>query len=201
MQPRSLLETGGGFLIMPDVQKELGLSAATKKTINDKLIALQKSMMAGSKPGERPSREDIQKRLSVATETYRALGKLLTPAQQTRLKQITVQQLGVSGMLFPEVKSQLKLNADQERKLGVIIRDGTQQMMASLQKPANGNKPTDYNAMMKEYQAKQKEWQGRMMKLAQQQLTASQKTTWKNLTGKPFTIDYASFARSQMSKH
>ncbi|MCC7231231.1 MAG: hypothetical protein IT203_12635, partial [Fimbriimonadaceae bacterium] len=162
----SLLETGSGFLIFPSVQKELGMDPKVAKKISlDYQQGIQK-MVAGMSAGRDKDPKARQAESMKLMEDVRkiqvqALGKL-NAKQQERLKQIAVQQMCAGGLLHPEVKKSLNLTADQERKIGAIVRDGSMQMMSGAQPPKQGATPQDLQQRMQELNKKRAEWQVKM---------------------------------------
>jgi len=178
------------------VQKEIGLSPAMSKKIGDKITAATKAIMTN--PPKDPSQrqkvymERIKKMQAVQKETV----KMLTPAQQARLKQITIQQLGVTAMLMPEVKTALKLTPDQERKIGVIMRDGMQHLFAGMQ--GGSNSQADFQKRMQEFQKKQEKSKVEMIGNALKLMNSTQRTKWASMQGKPFKLDMVKAMRAAM---
>jgi len=199
----SLLETGSGFLIFPSVQKELGMDPKVAKKISlDYQQGIQK-MVAGMSAGRDKDPKARQAESMKLMEDVRkiqvqALGKL-NAKQQERLKQIAVQQMGAGGLLHPEVKKSLNLTADQERKIGAIVRDGSMQMMSGAQPPKQGATPQDLQQRMQELNKKRAEWQVKMNLLSIKELKPDQQAKWKALQGKPFKLDMMEAMRQMMN--
>lgn len=109
----------------------------------------------------------------------REVEKILKPEQFTRLKQIARQQGGPAAYLSPENARDLKLTADQKKKLGVIS-DELQKEVTQLFQGGGGRSP--------EAREKMEMLNKDASKKADEVLTDEQKSRWKELTGEPFQV-------------
>lgn len=158
---------GGGMLMIPELQKELKVTAAQKASI-DKIV---KEMQAV--PRDKMNREAAQKYMT-------RINNVLSATQKARLKQIELQMQGGSALLSPEVQKSLGITAAQKTKL-TSLRDASQKdMRAKMEAARKANKPMDPTAMQKLRKAQDAKY------LAV--LSASQKAKWNTMIGKPFAM-------------
>jgi len=194
---QSVLEAGSGYLMLPAVQKELGLSEAVSKKISAKYMDAMRGLM--SQQPQRGKTQDPKAQRAAFEAQFKKMKQaqldnlaLLTPAQKSRLKQITIQQIGAAGLLNPEIKKELNLTATQEQRINAIVRDGTMQAFASMRGPGGPGgqaKPEDMRKRMAEFAKKQEEWRGKMLVESMKSLKPDQQAKWKAMQGKPFKID------------
>ena len=110
---------GGGMLMMPELQKELKITAAQKASI-DKII---KEMRAQPRNGNTNNRESFQK--------YQTrIMNVLSANQKARLKQIELQMRGGGALLDPTVQKQLGITAAQKSKLTAVQAASAKEMRA-----------------------------------------------------------------------
>ena len=200
-QQPSILNAGAGFLYAPAVHKELGLSPAVVKKIQDKLTAASKSM---TNPPSRPNSQSSEARRVQFTKQLEAMQKvqneclsLLTPAQKARLRQITIQQMGANSMLHPEVKKDLALNATQEKKVMELVQANFREMFpARAPSPNASSKPEDRSKMLQEMMKKQEAAKVKLEAQATKVLTPAQQAKWRAMKGKPFKMDMMGMMRS-----
>jgi hypothetical protein len=107
--------------------------------------------------------------------------KILKPEQMTRLRQIARQQGGPSAYLSTENAKDLKLTDDQKKKLRDIADELQKDTMALFQGGGFGSPETREKMQMLNKEATEK---------AAGVLTDEQKSTWKTLTGEPFTVQF-----------
>ncbi|MBC8065787.1 MAG: hypothetical protein H7Y17_13225, partial [Chlorobia bacterium] len=191
----SILNAGAGYLAMPAVQKELGLSATVSKKIQDKITSSTRAMMGSMQPTQ--SSKDpkergvaIQKQVASMQKVQAECVAMLTPTQKARLKQITLQQMGPQAMYNPEVKKELGLNESQTKKIGQIMQASFQQMFGSPGvKP--GERPSREDAIkrMQEFAKKQEASRVKTNAETMKVLSPTQRSKWKAMQGKPFKID------------
>lgn len=192
-QTPGLAQTGSAYLMVPAVQKELKISPAVAakitKAYQDGMQMMMPPKGATKEAGDR--RQAFQQGYKALLNNQSKIVAMLNPAQKSRLRQITIQQLGARGMLHPEVKPGLKLTADQDRKINAIVRDGSQMMFKGFQGGTGKTSPSEMQARMKDFQAQQKEWRTKMLNLSLKVLTPAQRSQWQTLCGKPFTFDFS----------
>jgi Spy/CpxP family protein refolding chaperone len=158
---------GGGMLMIPELQKELKITAAQKASI-DKIM---KEMQAV--PRDKMNRETAEKFMT-------RMNNVLSATQKTRLKQIQLQMQGGSALLNPDVQKQLGITAAQKTKLGAVRDASQKEMRAKMEAARKANKPIDPTAMQKMRKAQDAKY------LAV--LSATQKAKWNSMIGKPFAM-------------
>ena len=172
------------FAFMPDVQKELGLTAAQKDKLGKIMQDQMNSMRPpkgdqGGKPPERPNPGDFAKRMQ---ETQNKVNAVLTAAQRARLDQIGLQVQGPAAMTNPDVAKKVGLTAKQQASIKAIV----EKSRPEFGRPQQGQQtsPQDFEKRMKEMQAK-REAANKAILAA---LTPAQKATWTKMLGKPFNL-------------
>lgn len=191
----NLLEAGAGYLMIPAVQKELGLSPGTAKQISNKYMSSMQGMTRPSAnrsnpPSQAQAQADFQERIKKMRKIQQDCIALLSPSQKARLKEITIQQLGATAFLNAEVKKAVGVTPPQEKKIGEIVKNGTMRMFSSLS--GKGNQPrssSDMQKRMAEFSKKQAEWQKKMLADSLKTLKPDQQAKWKAIQGKPFKLD------------
>jgi hypothetical protein len=158
---------GGGMLMMPELQKELKITAAQKASL-DKIM---KEMQAT--PRDKMNRETMQKFQTRITG-------VLSQWQKGRLKEIELQARGGSALLDPEVQKQLGITAAQKTKLTSIREASQKEMRTKFEAARKAEKPMDPTAMQNLRQAQDAKYMA--------VLSATQKAKWKTMTGKPFAM-------------
>jgi Spy/CpxP family protein refolding chaperone len=158
---------GGGMLMMPELQKELKITAAQKASL-DKIM---KEMQAT--PRDKMNRETMQKFQTRITG-------VLSQWQKGRLKEIELQARGGSALLDPEVQKQLGITAAQKTKLTSIREASQKEMRAKFEAARKAEKPMDPTAMQNLRQAQDAKYMA--------VLSATQKAKWKTMAGKPFAM-------------
>lgn len=197
-------EFGASFLMFPSVQKELGLSASVSKQITDNYQKSVKAMMASAGQQAKVDPKVVRSQMAARMADMRKMQtqnlSLLSPKQKSRLREITIQQMGAGALLHPELKKALGISPDEERKITAIVRDGQMQMMASYQSNSPGNKGSSMQMNFAEMQKKRDEWQAKMNAMAAKELTASQNARWRGMMGRPFKLDVLGAMRAMTPK-
>jgi hypothetical protein len=141
--------------------------------------------------GEKHRATRLQELLSnFNTEAMKAAGSVLNDGQKNRLRQLELQQLGLHGLLTPDVQKQLNLTQEQQRILREAIQEeqqDRQQMMHRVQ----GQAMTQ--AAQRMHQARQKANQN----MLGQMLTPQQMQLLRDLLGQPFTFPNSLAAMGQ----
>jgi RNA polymerase sigma factor (sigma-70 family) len=164
--------------------------------------------------GAPPNPEAIQKMIKDAQEAgekefQKAVGSvvkdILTPAQRKRLREIDLQVRGHEAFTSPSVAKTLEITAKQKEQFEANAKHVEDDIVAAFQKPLNvpvplpapapapvpgggagggvvfgGFTPIDYEKVVRDARAEG-------LKRALAILTDDQKSTWKKLTGEPFT--------------
>jgi translation initiation factor IF-2 len=127
---------GGNILRMPEVQKELNLSKAQI----DKIEALPRPGRGGG-PGGRGGpggpggpggggRGDFEK---FRQEREKAIAKILDAKQLARYKQLQLQREGIRAIGRKDIGDQLKLTADQHKKVDAALKSERDAAMKAFQ--------------------------------------------------------------------
>lgn len=161
------------LLRQESVQKELKLSDDQIKKVEELGEAMrEKFQEARDLEGE----ERAKKMRELTTENEKALGKLLKPDQDKRLKQISYQQQGAQAFANPDVAKALGLTDAQKAEIQKINEDSREQMREIFQ----GGPPDEEGR--KKMQEIRKAASEKSMKV----LAGEQKTKWKEMQGQPF---------------
>ena len=176
----------GGFranlLMNKSVQEELKISSDQKT----KLEGIQKKMREAFTGGRDLSREERQEKMQkvmkeIGAETKKVRDSL-TSEQQKRLKQIETQTMGIRAFSDKDVQTALKLTDEQKTAVKEIM-DDTQKKVREETKDLGR---ADFQKRREISQKLNKEALGQIAS----KLTKEQKTTWKELTGKPFEVKF-----------
>jgi hypothetical protein len=188
-----------GLLRNESVQKELKMDkeqadkvAEAAKKVQDKHADEFAKLRELSQEEQRTKRAELNR--TVSAETLTAVSEVLKPEQVTRLKQIELQQAGVSAFTRPDVEKALALNDEQKGKLKGIA-DESQTKMRELfgggRGQGGGARPPRGQGGARGAgpdQAKITALRKEMGEKAEAVLTDDQKKTWKSMTGDAFTI-------------
>lgn len=166
---------GGAFLLQNEgVQKELNISDDQKTKLREAMEKVREDNKDIIAKGRDMTREDFEKLGKASNE---AIAKVLDDKQMKRFRQIELQAAGPRAFTLPEVQKNLKLTDDQKTKMKEISDDAGQKRRELIQGGFNEetrNKMTELN----------KETMEKTLGV----LTAEQKKTWKEMTGKPFQV-------------
>jgi len=166
---------GGMMLMMPELQKELKMTAAQKTSI-DKIM---KDMMG--QPRDKMTRESMEK--------YQTkLMGVLSAAQKTRLKQVQLQSRGGSALLDPDVQKSLGITAAQKSSLKTMQDKFRKDNQLKWEAARKANKQMDMAAMQKTRAAQD----AKLFAV----LSKAQKTKWSAMIGKPFKMPTMRRARA-----
>jgi hypothetical protein len=129
--------------------------------------------------------EDQMKQVPEAL--MKALADVLKPEQLKRLKQIQLQQRGLTGAIQdPAIQSQLKFTGEQKEGLKIIIDDANKEIK-QIQEAARENK--DFKATFEKTAAVRKERDERLTAV----LNADQKKAWEAMIGETFEMPRPTF--------
>jgi hypothetical protein len=177
---------GAGFLMAPNVQKDLKLSDTQVEKIQPTLRELREkhqdafAALRDASPEERPAKvralsktfaDDVKKALSLSDE------------QSKRFDQISLQMHGLQSFHDPVVAEKLKLTDDQKSKLREIAEASRGAFAGAFNKDASEEERAEARKKMV---ATQKENMTKMQAL----LSSDQKKAWKDLTGEPIEIQF-----------
>jgi Spy/CpxP family protein refolding chaperone len=153
----------------------------------------------GGKGGQ-PNPEMAEKMAAASAEVnkvaFKELGDVLKKEQVERLKQIEIQNMGVSAFVDPEVAEALKLNDSQKTSIKGMVADLNKDRRDIMTeaglgggnfKKGGGGAAPDMEKMQeaqKKVQKVQKEYVAKAMDL----LNDDQKKTWKTMIGTPFDL-------------
>lgn len=149
------------LLMNPSVQKELKLSDEQVEKI--KKVVPEFAKLTDLKPDER--KDKVQK----------ILADILQPAQSQRLRQIEVQQRGLSD---PDNQQALKLTEEQKERIKSVNQELGKELRDIFSKDGRSK-----DAMEKVQKARQTSRE-KMVNI----LTDDQKKTWKEMAGEPFDL-------------
>jgi Spy/CpxP family protein refolding chaperone len=172
---------GGGnvlsLLTQKSVQEELKLTEDQITKVTD----LQKSQRGSFnfKDLKDLSKEDRAKKAEERTKaTDTALSSILNPPQLKRVKQISLQQRGMSALSDEAVATALSLTADQKEKVKAL-QEEMRTATSDLFKGGKGGFNEEARKKVEEARKSNNE-KGEAI------LTADQKAKWKELAGEPF---------------
>jgi hypothetical protein len=178
----ALAQRGRGGFRMPtlmllnqeSVQKELKLSKEQTKKVK---AAAAKQMEAFQGLRDVDEEERPKKIQEIMKEGDKAVKDILKKDQAKRFKQITLQVQGPQAFADDAVAKELKLTADQKKKIKTLLSDAQEKRQEAFQDAAG-----DFQAAQKKVAEINKETTEKVMK----ELTDDQKTTWKKMIGKKF---------------
>jgi len=175
-----------GFLMAPNVQKDLNLTDAQVRKVQETLREIRTSH-EGDYSALRDASADVRwvkmARLSetVSDEVKKALS--FSAEQSKRFDQISLQAHGLQAFANSAVDEKLKLTDDQTSKIREIVEATRSSFAGASSKDASEQERTDAR---NKRAATQKE----NMTKVQALLTDDQKKAWKELTGEPIEIQY-----------
>ncbi len=171
---------GIGLLMMPEVQKELNITEQQTQQLQQ-LLQQQREQMQALMPQLRDATpEQRQKMMEQISQKWdEALGKVLQPAQKSRLRELELQWQGSMALSRPDVAKELKLTEQQQKKIQDIRTQYWQKQMQLFQQ-------RDPNADMQALMQQGQQLRQQMDKEILAVLTAEQQEQWKKMQGKPF---------------
>ena len=192
---------GGGFmgggsnlflLRRSDVQTDLRLTSDQKTKLDDLMTSMRgnrgdRQRGEGGQPGTPPTDAERQARRaqmeSRRAEMEKNVNAILTPAQVTRLKEISLQIRGNMALMDTQVQSDLGLTAEQKNKISGLrdkMQEATQTVMQKMQDNTI-SRDDAMNAFKKNSDIMKTEL-GKV-------LTSSQAEKFKSMQGAPFKAD------------
>jgi Spy/CpxP family protein refolding chaperone len=176
-----------GFLMAPNVQKDLKLTDEQVKKVQETLREISESHQADytalrdASPDVRLTKMTTLNE-KVSDEVKKALS--FSAEQSKRFDQISLQARGVQAFANPTVAEKLNLTDDQKSKVREIVEATRTSGAGAVNKDASEQERTDAR---NKRAATQKENLTKVHAL----LTDDQNKAWKELTGEPIEIHYA----------
>jgi len=175
-----------GFLMAPNVQKDLNLTDAQVKKVQETLGEIRKSHEADYSALRDASADVRLVKMATLNETVsdevkKALS--FSAEQSKRFDQISLQAHGLQAFANPTVGEKLKLTNDQKSKIREIVEATRSSFAGASNKDASEQERTDAR---NKRAATQKENNAKVQAL----LSDDQKKAWKELTGEPIEIQY-----------
>jgi len=175
-----------GFLMAPNVQKDLNLTDAQVKKVQETLREIRErhqtdySALRDASPDVRWTKMATLNEM-VGDEVKKALS--FCAEQSKRYAQISLQAHGLQAFANTTVEEQLKLTNDQKSKIREIVEATWSSFAGAINKDASEQERTDARN-------KRAATQKQNMTKVQGLLTDDQKKAWKELTGEPIEIQY-----------
>ena len=161
------------ILRMTSVQKELRLSADQIRQIEEmRPPPPGRPPQGGPPPGDMPPPPGHDGPPPLDSPRHDPFKSILKPEQLGRLKQLALQFDAPMTMLDPRNGKELKLTQNQREEIDAIIREKLPRPERGAERPSWSDQQTRKSAATKAVMAI---------------LTATQKETWSQLTGTPFT--------------
>jgi len=174
---------GGGFglLMMPEVQRELGITEQQLQQIGQLMMQQREQMQALMPQMRDATPEQRQKMMEQATQKWdEGISKILQPGQKSRLRELQLQAEGAMALRRSDVAKELKLSEEQQKKIQEI---GTQYQQKQMQLFQQGRGPgADWQALGQQMQQLRQQMDKEILAV----LTAEQQEQWKKMQGKPF---------------
>jgi hypothetical protein len=178
--------SAAGFLMAPNVQKDLKLTDAQVSKVQETLRE-NRERHQGDYSALRDASPDVRwakmatLNETVSDEVKKALS--FSAEQSMRFDQISLQAHGLQAFANPTVGERLHLNDEQKSKIREIVEATRSSFAGAVNKDASAQERTDAR---NKRAATQKE----NMTKVQTLLTDDQKKAWKELTGEPIEIQY-----------
>jgi hypothetical protein len=175
-----------GFLMAPNVQRDLKLTDTQVRKVQETLREIRESHQ-DAYAALRDASSDVRwAKMAVLNETVNDQVKSalsFSPEQSRRFDQISLQAHGLLAFASRAVDEKLKLNDDQKSKIRELADAAHNAFAGADNKDASEQDRTD--ARNKRAEAHKEN-----MTKVYAMLTDDQKTSWKELIGEPIHIDY-----------
>jgi len=175
-----------GFLMAPNVQKDLKLTDAQVRKVQETLRDIRERHQS-EYSALRDASSDVRwtkmatLNETVSDEVKKALS--FSAEQSKRYDQISLQARGLQAFASASVDERLKLTSDQKSKIREIVEATRSSFAGAVNKDASEQERT-------EARNKRAATQKVNMTKVQALLTDDQKNAWKELTGEPIEIQY-----------
>ncbi len=197
------------LLSVEKVQKEIDLLPEQLADVQKALEAQRGRRFGGGAGGERPNfremteqqreeffanmRKEAEKRQK---ELKEKISEYLLPHQMDRLQEIALQLTGVAALMDDEIAKKLGISEAQKEKMEAVQQEAREQMFARFRGGQDGGERPNFREMSEEERQKffdniRKEAEERQKELSNKlvgALTASQKSEWEKMQGKPFEL-------------
>ncbi len=175
-----------GFLMAPNVQKDLKLTDEQVKKVQETLRDIRERHQSEYSALRDASSDVRQTKMATLNETVsdevkKALS--FTAEQSKRYDQISLQARGLQAFASASVDERLKLTSDQKSKIREMVDATRSSFAGAVNKDASEQERT-------EARNKRAATQKVNMTKVQALLTDDQKNAWKELTGEPIQIQY-----------
>jgi len=175
-----------GFLMAPNVQKDLNLTDEQVRKVQDTLRDIRERHQSEYSALRDASSDVRQTKMATLNETVsdevkKALS--FSAEQSKRYDQISLQARGLQAFASASVDERLKLTSDLKSKIREIVEATRSSFAGAVNKDASDQERT-------EARNKRAVTQKENMTKVQALLTDDQKNTWKEMTGEPINIQY-----------
>ena len=174
----------GNLVGRAEVQKELKMDTEQVEKANalsadfrEKMTDLR-SQLDGLQ-GEEMVTKRTELMKPINEETTKKVKSFLKDDQYTRLTEIELQQRGLAAFADPAIAKKLSITEDQKSKVSAMMTDMQADLRDIMQSAGD-----DRQAAMKKATELRAETTKKVMAL----MSADQKKTWEEMTGKPFTL-------------
>lgn len=174
------------LLSRPDVQKELKLTEAQKKSLQTRLQSFgprqreqsnQASPRTSGGQGQRAQQPNVR-------DIDKVIRDILTPAQQKRLEELQLQWVGPGALLWPDVAQKVGLTNQQTQKIREAEQANMQKRWEVFQRARTTNQ-AEREKLFQQMELLRRDLNNKILAL----LTPAQKQKWQSLLGKPFTFN------------
>ena len=189
-EPAQMLKgmLGSRFVVFREkVQDELKLTSEQRSKLNDRVdVTIQETQeffqsVQDAKPEDRQKKQgEYAQKANQKLETL--LKETLKEDQLKRLRQIGLQHEGLFAIGMPDVSKELKITDEQRKQFMEVVQSFQKKVQPLIKEMQEGGDP--------------QEIQPKMMKLRKDHqvqieaiLTDAQKQQWKEMIGKPFSVE------------
>jgi len=173
--------SGFGLLMMPEVQREIGLTQQQLQQIQQLMMQQREQMREMMQQMGAATPEQRQQLMQQAMRGWEEeMGKILQPNQKARLRELQLQAEGASALMRPDVAKELNLTDEQKGKINNIMQQ-YRQRQAQLWQPG-GDPNADRQARFQQMQQLRQQMDKELLEV----LTPEQQEQWKKMLGKPF---------------
>ncbi|HLJ12204.1 MAG TPA: hypothetical protein VKU82_13505 [Planctomycetaceae bacterium] len=183
-------QLGGSFLVFRDkVQEELKLTSEQRAKVEEHLQELHPELVQlfqsidGLKQEEREN--ELKAYRPKAQEKLAAFLKMaLNDDQRKRLRQLELQQEGAFVLLHGDaaIARDLKITDEQRRQFMAVVQDLQKKVEPLIKEAQSGGNPREIRPKIMKIR---REHEGKIESL----LTDAQKNQWKEMLGKPLTLE------------
>ncbi len=180
----------GSFMVFRDaVQEELKLTDEQKDKLEEHLRErlpdfMQFFQSLDGVPGEEREKKLQEFRKMAQEKLTPVLKDTLKEDQSKRLRQLGLQQEGAFAIWHgaPEIAKELKITDDQRKQFMAIVQDMQKKVQPLIKEAQSGGNPEEIRPKVMKLR---KESEDKVEAL----LTDAQKKQWKEMLGKPFSLE------------